>query len=199
MLDYSVGLTAEPFLYQETKLMAEFILNGEEPEKLKKRNLEENLMKHKSINSLSRVNSPIFRRLKVLDEELLRNFVNSDLDSSRFILLYAIMKTDRLVNEFINEIYKDKIMLRKEYIEKYEFDMFYESKAQKSEKLYKASESSKYKLRQVMFKILVDAGLLKKEKENFKIIKPLVNQQLIDMLDQRGDKEYIMAIKGGGF
>ena len=118
MEDYSAKLTAEPFLYNETKIIAEYILNGEDINKLKKRNIEENLIHYKKQKSIQRVNSPIFRRLAVLDEELLREFIYSDIDTSKFILLYAIMKTDKLVRDFIIEVYKDKLLMRKEYIEK---------------------------------------------------------------------------------
>ena len=48
MEDYSAKLTAEPFLYNETKTIAKFLLDGEEEEKLRKRNIEENLIKYKS-------------------------------------------------------------------------------------------------------------------------------------------------------
>ena len=44
MEDYSAKLTAEPFLYSETKIIAEYILNGENQAELKKRNIEENLI-----------------------------------------------------------------------------------------------------------------------------------------------------------
>ena len=198
MYDYNIGLTGEPFLYYETKIIAKMIYEGENPDDLRQRNIKENLMQHKAVGSLSRVNSPVFRRLAVLDKNLLEEFVNSDIDTSKFILLYAIMKTDRLVNEFISEVYKDKLVLKKEYIEKHEFDTFYEEKMLYSEKLKNASESSRYKIRQVMFKILVDSGLLKKEKDKFKIIKPLLKQKFIDIVEANGDKEYILALKGGG-
>ena len=48
MEDYSAKLTAEPFLYNETKTIAKFLLDGEEEEKLRKRNIEENLIKYAS-------------------------------------------------------------------------------------------------------------------------------------------------------
>lgn len=198
MYEYSIGLTGEPFLYYETKIIAKMIYEGNNPDDLRQRNIKENLMQHKAVGSLSRVNSPVFRRLAVLDKNLLEEFVNSDIDTSKFILLYAIMKTDRLVNEFISEVYKEKLLLKKEYIEKYEFDTFYEDKMLYSEKLKNASESSRYKIRQVMFKILVDSGLLKKENDKFKVVRPLLKQRFIDILEARGDKEYISALKGGG-
>ena len=114
MEDYSAKLTAEPFLYNETKIIAEYILNGEDVNELKKRNIEENLIHYKKPKSIQRVNSPIFRRLSVLDEEMLREFIYSDIDTSRYILLYAIMKTDKLVRDFVIEVYKDKLLMQKE-------------------------------------------------------------------------------------
>ena len=59
MEDYSAKLTAEPFLYNETKTIAKFLLDGEEEEKLRKRNIEEKIEKcmKNSRNPMSFVNT----------------------------------------------------------------------------------------------------------------------------------------------
>ena len=111
MDDYSAKLTGEPFLYNETKIIGRYLLDGEDAEELKKRNVKENLIKHKKIGSVQRVNSPIFRRLKVMNKEMLEEFVCSDIETSKYILLYAIMKTDKLVRDFIFEVYKYKLYI----------------------------------------------------------------------------------------
>ena len=105
MEDYSAKLTAEPFLYNETKIIAQYLLDGISPEELKRKNVEENLIKYKSSKSVVRVNSPIFRRLNVMDSEMLDEFVHTDIETSKYILLYTIMKTDRLVRDFVVEVY----------------------------------------------------------------------------------------------
>ena len=86
MEDYSAKLTAEPFLYNETKIIGKYLLDGEDVLELKKRNIEENLIKHNKIGSVKRVNSPIFRRLKVMNSEMLDEFVSSDIENSKYIL-----------------------------------------------------------------------------------------------------------------
>lgn len=196
MEDYSAKLTAEPFLYNETKIIAEYLLNGEDPNELKRRNIEENLIHHKKIGSVKRVNSPIFRRLSVLNEELLYDLVHSELENSKFILLYAIMKTDKLVRDFIIEVYKDKLLMRKEYIEKFDIDNWYEEKCILSQTLKERTESTSAKLKQVIMKILQDSGLVVKEKDRFKIIRPLLKEKYIRQLDVNGDLEYAKAIGG---
>ena len=196
MENYSAKLTAEPFLYNETKIIAKYLLNGEEPAKLKKRNVEENLICHKKTGSVKRVNSPIFRRLEVLNEEMLSDFVYSDIENSKYILLYSIMKTDKLVRDFVLEVYKDKLFMRKEYIERFDIDNWYEEKCILSQTLKQRTESTSAKLKQVIMKILQDSGLVVKEKERFKIIRPLLKEKFVNQLEANGDIEYAKAIGG---
>lgn len=196
MEDYSAKLTAEPFLYNETKIIGRYLLDGENEQELKKRNLEENLIMHKKIGSVKRVNSPIFRRLNVMDRDMLEEFELADIDTSKCILLYAIMKTDKLVRDFVVEVYKDKLYMRKDYIEKFEVDNWYEEKCILSETLKNRTESTSAKLKQVIMKIMQDSGLVIKEKDRFKIVRPLLKDKFIKLLDKNGDMEYAKAIGG---
>lgn len=196
MEDYSAKLTAEPFLYNETKIIAQYLLDGISSEELKRKNIEENLIKYKSTKSIVRVNSPIFRRLNVMDREMLDEFVHTDIETSKYILLYTIMKTDKLVRDFVIEVYKDKLYMRKEYIEKFDIDNWYEEKCILSKTLRERTESTSAKLKQVIMKILQDSGLVIKEKDRFKIVRPLLKEKYISMLDKNGDIEYAKAIGG---
>ena len=196
MGDYSAKLNAEPFLYNETKTLATYLLKGESEETLKRRNIEENLIKYKSAKSIARVNSPMFRRLNVMDKNMMEEFVNSSIDNSKYILLYTIMKTDRLVREFVLDVYKYKLIMRKEYIEKFDIDNWYEEKCSLSTTLKEKSEQTSAKLKQVIMKIMQDSGLVIKEKNRFKIIRPLLKETYINMLDRKGDLEYAKAIGG---
>lgn len=196
MVDYSAKLTAESFLYNETKIIAQYLLEGISPEELKRKNVKENLIKYKSSKSVVRVNSPIFRRLNIMDSEMLDEFVHADIETSKYILLYTIMKTDRLVRDFVIEVYKDKLLMRKDYIEKFDIDNWYEEKCILSNTLRERTESTAVKLKQVIMKILQDSGLVIKEKNRFKIVRPLLKEKYISMLDKKGDIEYAKAIGG---
>ena len=204
MEDYSAKLTAEPFMYNETKILAKYLLDGEDIDELKKRNLKENLICHKKIGSVQRVNSPLFRRLKIMDEELLNEFINGDITTSKMILLYAIMKTDKLVRDFVFEVYQEKLRLRSDYIEKFDMDTWYESKKEISKNLKDKTENTEAKLKQVILKILQDSGLVRKEQttlndkkvNHYKIIRPVLSDIFINMLKERNDYDYAKAIGG---
>lgn len=197
MEDYSTKLTAEPFLYNETKIIGEYLLNGENVQELKRKNIEENLIKHKKQGSVKRTNAPIFRRLGIMNNEILENFVYSDVETSKYLLVYAIMKTDKLVRDFIIEVYKEKIIMRNEYIEKYDIDRWYEIKKESSISLKNKSDITNNKAKQVIMKILQDSGMVVKESNNrFRIIKPLLNDKFMYLLEENDDIEYAKAIGG---
>ena len=196
MEDYSAKLTGEPFLYRETKIIGEYLHQGFEASELKKKNIEENLIQYKSQSAISRVNSAIFRRLNILNEDMLDEFVNGDLYTSRMLLVYSIMKTDKLVCDFISELYKDKILLMKENIEQYEVVNWFDRKFAESINLSKVSDKTQYKLRQVMMKIMIDSGLVMKEKDSYKIIIPILSDKFKLLLDNVGDSDYYKAIGG---
>jgi hypothetical protein len=193
--NYSAKLTGANFLYNETKIIGDYLLNGEDPKELRKRNIEENLIKYKSPKAISRVNSPIFERLNVFNEEMLEEFVNGDLENSRLLLVYAIMKTDNLVCDFITEIYKDRILRYKEYIEQFEINDWFENIYVNSN-LCNVSETTKYKLKQVMMRIMIDSGLVKKEEDKYKILIPILSSRFEYLLTSVGDVDYYRAIGG---
>ena len=196
MEQYSAKLTSEPFLYNETKTLAKYLLDGEPVDSLKKRNIEENLIQHKSIISVKRTSSAIFRRLAVMNSNnMLQEFVNSDIVISKYILVYAIMKTDNLIKDFIKQIYYDKILLMKDYIERIEIDNWFE-RIYADSNLNTISDTTKYKLKQVTMKIMMDSGLVNKEDERYRIIIPILNDKFKKLLNDADDIEYYKILGG---
>jgi hypothetical protein len=127
---------------------------------------------------------------------MLYEFVNGDIETSKYLLLYSCMKTDRLISDFVTEVYKDKLILKKEYIERIEIENWFEEKCILSETLRNKSQTTMYKLKQVLMLILVESGIVEKEKERFKIIRPLLRDRFITLLDVVGDIDYANAIGG---
>lgn len=197
MVDYSAKTTGESFLYNESKTLASYLLDGEDFDVLKKRNITENLIMYKKEKAIARVNAPIFRRLAFLmEKDILKDFVYEDISTSKYILLYAVMKTDNLVKDFIFEVYKKKVLEDLEYIEKKDMDDWYQEKMMMSETLKNVTIATENKLKQVIFKILQDANLIKKEKNRFKIIKASLKSAFVDLLDSKGDINFAKAIGG---
>ena len=112
------------------------------------------------------------------------------------MLVYAIMKTDRLVKEFVRELYYDKLLMNDQNLEKYEITKWFNSKYDISEFLRSRSESTQYKLQQVMLQIMTSSGLLKKNGDLYEINRPLLSKEFIDLLSATNDYEYAQSIGG---
>ena len=196
MQEYSATLTGGPFLYNECKIIGKYLLDGEDPILLRKRNISDNLIQYKKVNSISRVNSPIFTRLLILSKEQLDFFVKAEIQQSKYMLVYAIMKTDRLVKEFIRELYYDKLLMNDQNLEKYEVTKWFNTKYDSSEFLRSRSESTQYKLQQVMLQIMTSSGLLKKNDELYEINRPLLSKEFVDLVRETNDYEYAKSIGG---
>ena len=130
-----------------------------------------------------------------MNNDMLYEFVNSDIVISKYILVYAIMKTDNLVRDFIKQIYYDKILLMKDYIEKIEIDNWFE-RIYADSNLNTISDTTKYKLKQVTMKIMMDSGLVNKEDERYRIIIPILNDKFKKLLTDADDIEYYKILGG---
>ena len=196
MEEYKASLTGEPFLYNETKIIGKFLLEGEDSLELRKRNVEENLIQYKQPKSISRVNSAIFKRLNILENKQLYFFVNEELQQSKYMLVYSIMKTDNIVKDFIREVYYDKLLMNDSTIQQYEVEKWFDNKCNISEFLNSRSDSTKYKLKQVLMQIMNASGLVKREKNIFYINRPLLSDEFIKILSDVGDYEFAKTIGG---
>jgi len=196
MEEYKASLTGEPFLYNETKTIGKYLLDGEDSLQLRKRNVKENLIQYKQPKSISRVNSAIFKRLTILDKKQLNFLVNEELQQSKYMLIYSIMKTDNIVKDFIREVYYDKLLMNDTTIQQYEVEKWFNNKCGISEFLNSRSESTKYKLKQVLMQIMNASGLVKREKNTFYINRPLLSDEFIKLLSDVGDYEFAQTIGG---
>ncbi|MBQ3440718.1 DUF1819 family protein [Candidatus Saccharibacteria bacterium] len=194
--EYTASLTAEPLLFSETKLLASFLQQGEDLGSLKERNLNENLIMHKRTGSLKRVNSPLFRRLSAMSENILDTFTTSDDTDAKIILLYIICNTDRLVRDFIINIYGDKVLIQSDKIVRADIEQYFESVYSESDKLLNCSYNTKAKLKQTLMKILADAGLVTKQSNDFLITTPIISERIRSTILADGGDYYIKALGG---
>ena len=197
-LKYSSGIKSKPFLYVEFKKAAELMLENPEHsiKDLKKKTVEENIFQFDSTNRKKEVASAVFKRLQVLDDYLIDKLLNGAIDTGKQITIYSILKTDRLFFEFMNEIYKDKYQVRDPYLSDKDFNVFFQHKAEQSERVAKWVDYTYYKLKQVYIRILFEANFIKDQDER-EINKPLISPEIKDHLINIGDKVYLEAMLGG--
>lgn len=195
-MEYKSTIKSRPYLYKETKKASSLINRGLSIEEIKGKSLEDNIFQLESEARKKEVASIITARLKSIDEHIIYSIENSNIETSKVLVLYAILKTDRLFFEFINEVYKEKILLKDLFIRDKDFGVFFQNKREQSEKVASWSEYTFKKLKQVYIRILFESGLIVNQKGDKEIIVPIIENEIKEYLYSIGDKVYINAVLG---
>ena len=195
-MEYKSTIKSRPYLYKETKKASSLINKGLDVDCIKEKSLEDNIFQLESEARKKEVASIITARLKELDKHIIYNIENSNVETSKILVLYSILKTDRLFFDFINEVYKEKRVLKDLFIRDKDFSVFFQNKREQSEKVASWSEYTFKKLKQVYIRILFESGLIANQKGDREIKIPIIESEVKDYLYSIGDKVYLNPILG---
>lgn len=193
---YFGNLTGEPYLYYELKQVARLTLAGFSPIEIRTKIKDDNLFQSATNKSINKLLSATLKRVAVLDEMMLNLLVHGSLHTSKLVALIAIMKTNRLFLEFIEEVYLEKSRLGERELEPRDFRIFFNNKAEQSTKVAGWQESTLKKLSQVYSKILFEAGLINNTHKK-RLTPPTIEEELLVHLRKIGDHRLIIAMTGG--
>ena len=195
-MEYSAAMTSRPYLYKETKIVASLLDNGADITDIKNISVEENIFQLEKEYRRIEVAQAITSRLKNIDPLIINKIANGTTELSKLLVVYIIMKHNRLFFEFINEVYREKIILRESTIKDKDFNIFFNRKKEESEKVNGWSEHTFKKLKNVFTIILVDSCMGVKKNGEIEIKVPLIDKDISNYLIAIGDKVYINAMEG---
>lgn len=195
-MEYSAAMTSRPYLYKETKIVASLLANGTDITAIKKISVEENIFQLEKEYRRIEVAQAITSRLKNVDPLIIDKIANGSTEISKLLVVYIIMKHNRLFFEFINEVYREKIILRESTVKDKDFNIFFNRKREESEKVNGWSEHTFKKLKNVFTIILVDSDMGIKKNGEIEIKVPLIDKEISNHLIAIGDKVYINAMEG---
>lgn len=196
MLEYKSTLKARSYLYLELKKAATLYLQGLELEQIKKVAIEKNIFLFSSQNRIREIASTVTERINVLDKWLLAKIADGNIETSKQLALFTILKTDRLFFEFMQEVYREKYLLKDYLITDQDFTTFFQHKSEQNTQVASWQDYTFYKLKQVYKRILVEAGFAKRNKKNIEITRVLMEKDVADHIKNRGDQVYLQAMLG---
>ncbi|MGJ7043969.1 DUF1819 family protein [Thermoanaerobacterium thermosulfurigenes] len=195
-LEYKSTIKSRPFLFKETKKAAELINKGFKEFEIKNKVKNDNIFQVNTETRRSEIASTVMRRLNVLDDFLIDKLANGEIDTSKQIVVYAIMKTDRLFFEFMHEVFREKILLQDFTLQDKDFNIFFDRKREQSKRVASWDDYTFYKLKQVYIRILFEAGFIKNQKNDREITRPIVEEDVAYHLKEIGDTKYLNALTG---
>ena len=185
------AITAENFYLIEMRNTCKFILENKVEEDLKKMLKANNILETVSESNFSKKCNTINKRLKSLTDNLKKQIVNTDLASAKFINLYSILCNERFILEFLEEVVKEKYDNYDYYIKESDFSNYMETKSEQSKVIQNWTAEGKRKMLVKVKNFLTEGGYLEKNKDGYKIIKPIIDLAVIDEIKENGNKKIL--------
>ncbi len=193
---YSSAIKKTPFKYPIAKKIAGLMLNGLGYDEVFHRCYDENFIEIESEERRREITNVLYGRLISLDEFLLSFFCNGDVATSKFILVYAIAKTDPLFFDFLFERYREALLGDKHYLSIDDFDDFFAVKAQTDLIVAKWGEHTLFCLKKGYRNILVESGLGIRERRNIVVQQMMIHPEAEEHITAIGDREFLRAMLG---
>ena len=159
---YQLGFTAGGLFLREGPSLAGLCLELGGIPPLRERILADNLLQARTQSSLKRLCREVLGRLEQLREDELRFLSDATLRDCGYLLWLAACRRYRILADFAVEVLHERFLTLKPNLPEQEFTRFFSEKSQFHTELAELSSSTTQKLRQVLFRMLREAGLLDK-------------------------------------
>ena len=194
--EYSASAVKYQFWFNEFRQTVKLLNDGRSLEQIKSLVLEDNLYSASSTARAKQIFSTVTARISELDSSFYRVFSYADLQTQKMFALIAAMAYDTLLFDLVYELIRDKIILGTYEISEKEFVRFIEDKQQQDDRAASWTEETCKRLAGTYKSILFEAGVLDSNNGDRKIIKPIIDIDLSDWLNDHGMEIYYKALTG---
>jgi len=160
---YSMSFTTGGLFLREAARAAELFKQFQDWKNVRAAILDENLLQLRTKSSGMRVSRELCDRLSHLGDEELEILRDGNTAERSAILWVAVCRQYRFVHEFASEVVRGKFLTYQRDLSHADFDACFNAKAAWHAELDDITKSTQAKLRQVLFRIMHEAGLLSSE------------------------------------
>ena len=190
---YSGSLTAEQFLFYEIRIASKLYIQGIRVDDAISRIKEGNLFQYPTERQISRMTKACYRRLDALDNQtLIQELSNAPTEIAKQINLYAIMRYNRLVWDFMIQVIGEKFRTQDFSFERKDLNAFFSRLQAQNDSIAGWSDSTISKIKSVLVRCLVETEYL----DHFKstILNPIfLCEELEQGIRENNDIEILPA------
>lgn len=184
---YRISFTSGSLYHRESVKLAELYLSLRDWAEVRTQALHDNLLQARTESTAKRTCREAIARLKTLTESELTFLVEANHQDQAHILWIGVCRLYRFIADFAVEVLHERFIAMKLNLSFEDFDAFYNRKSEWHDELDMASASTRNKLRQVLFRMLREAGLLAEDKTINGI---LLSPRLVKLLRQNNPDEF---------
>ena len=190
---YSGSLTAEQFLFYEIRIASKLYIQGIRVDEAISRIKKDNLFQYPTEREVARMTRACYRRLDALNNQyLIQEISSAPTEIAKQINLYAIMRYNRLVWDFMIQVIGEKFRTQDFSFERKDLNAFFSHLQAQNDSVAGWSDSTISKIKSVLVRCLVETEYL----EHFKstTLNPvLLCEELEQGIRENNDTEVLPA------
>jgi hypothetical protein len=159
-MTYKISFTSGGLFNRDAIKVAELYLLLHDWGEVKNQVIEHNILQARVQSSLTRTASELFPRLQGLTEAQVYIVANGARQEQNQMLWLAVCKQYPFVRDFAVEVVREKYLRLDWEISYADFDVFFYNKAEWHDELAKITESTRKKLRQVLFRMMTESEII---------------------------------------
>ena len=163
--EYNGGLTREQFLFYEIRIVSSLYLQGYSKEEIIKKINDENLFQFPTERMTTSIAGTCFMRIEALQSEtLVYHLANSPVEVAKQINLYAMMKQNLLVWDFMTTVIGEKFRTQELDFSRKDINLFFFRLQEQNDDVASWKDSTINRIKQVLTKILIVCDYLDSHK-----------------------------------
>ena len=160
-MPYNGCLTAEQFLFYEMRIVSKQYLENKSVEDIIEYVKRDNLFQYPTERMINRLTRACYKRLAALgNNKLVYEVANAPVEVAKQINLYAMMRYNRLIREFMEGIVGEKYRQQDFSYTKKDINMFFSRLQEQNDDVAAWSDQTIMKLKQVLTKCLIETEML---------------------------------------
>jgi hypothetical protein len=179
--EYHLSFTAASLRPELARIVAECFLTIGDWAIVKERILSTNALQCRSVGSAIRLEAEMRRRLKTLTHAQIVLLAQATVEDRTAIAWLATCKRVRFAFEFAAEVLRDKLSAHDVVLRPSDYESYVENKCLPHPELAALKPTSKNKIRQVLLRMLVEAGFLAK-RSALSIQRPALSPEVLRVI-----------------
>jgi len=160
---YNMSFSSGGLFLNESLRIAEIYLENKDWKLVRDNVLNNNILQARTESSLKRITREVISRLRLLTGNQLKLLISGSRQEQNFLLWLGVCKRHEFITDFAVEIIREKYLRLNYELTQQDYDIFYNHKSEWHTELEKLSETTKKKLRQVLFRIIREVEVVTSE------------------------------------
>ncbi|MCB5955579.1 DUF1819 family protein [Enterococcus sp. CWB-B31] len=195
--EYSAGMASHSTWFNEFREYIHLRNSGADDDDIRDMVEQENIFNASSIARGKRMYGVLKRRVNILGEEILPLFFYLDVFNQQVVNVVAIMLEQRIFQEFMIEVYAEKLLTGQLDLNQKDYREFWQKKMASTEKTNKWTEQTIKRLSRSFRQVLIDSQFIKENGNKDIIVRPVVDFRLQDWFTYSKLNMILFAVTGG--